>query len=326
MIENLSKLLLRDYGYELDTYKVCHERIKKSKIIIPAFGIFLLVLALYFTTELIDFIVLGFSFFILVLVPITLRKGETYEVVVITPEYLIQQTLKTEVKAIMFDKIKKFGTDKTGVVIKGTKNSISLDPTILSDDILVIIDILEAKGKTFDKTKDYMIRPIEIVIIDNEVKIVDVEVEVSSSEIIVSENYKNYSMLTPGFINSIIPLNSVVEDAYTKDGSVYLKLSRFEVNPGHPENTSFEAQVATDCIMIFEDVEILTISKNEARGSSEETMEATIENLVSGLKKGVLSDWKYRQNEIDLQFSVGLYVLRTTFKYKEVIIGWNEIN
>ena len=169
MIENLSKLLLKDYGYELESHKVCYEHIKKSKIILPAIILFLAITVLFFMTEFVDFVILGFAFFILVLIPLALRKGETYDVVVITPEFLIQQYRKDEVIAINFDKITKFGTDKTGVVIKDSKNTISLDPAILADDILVLIEILEAKGKTFDKTKDYMIRPIEIIIKNNDI-------------------------------------------------------------------------------------------------------------------------------------------------------------
>ena len=326
MIEKLTKLLLKEYSYELESHKVCYEDIKKSKIIVPAITLFLILAGIYFTTGIFDLVVLGFAFFILVLIPLALRKGETYDVVVITPELLIKQKMKNEVVAIAFDNIKKFGTDKTGVVLSDGKKSISLDPAILADDILIIIEILEAKGKTFDKTKDFMIRPIEVVIKDNKVSIVDVEVEETSTEKIVSETYKDYAMLTPGFINDIILMNSVVEETYIKEDNLYLKLSSFEVNPGHPENTMFDSQVATDCIIIFENVVLEKMSKKEARGSDEEVIDTTLENLVVEIEKGVISDWKYLKNGIDLQFSVGLYVLRTSFKYTEVIIGWNKFN
>ena len=326
MIEKLTKLLLKEYSYELESHKVCFEEIKKSKIIIPAIILFIVITGIYITTDLFDLVVLGFAFFILVLIPVALRKGETYNVVVITPELLIKQSKKNELVAIAFDDIKKFGTDKTGVVLKDGKNSISLDPAILAEDILIIIEILEAKGKTFDKTKDFMIRPIKIIIKNNEVSIVDVEVEESSTEKIVSENYKNYAMLTPGFIKDIILMNSVVEESYIKDADLYVKLSSFEVNPGHPENTMFESQVATDCIIIFENVEIDNISKKEARGSDVEVIQTSLDNLVEEIENGVISDWKYLKNGIDLQFSVGLHILRTSFKYSEVIIGWNKFN
>lgn len=326
MIENLRKLMLKEYKYELTDYKVCHEDIKKSKIIIPSLILFAIVAALYFTMELFGFPVLGFAFFIFVLIPLALRKGEVYDVFIITPELLIKQTTKNEVVAIAYDEIKKFGTDKTGVIIRDSKKSISLDPAILSEDILVIIDILEAKGKTFDKTKDYMIRPIEISIINNEVKINDLEIEETSTEKLVSESYKDYEMLTPGFIRDIILMNSVIEDSYKKDNNLFFNIYSFEVNPGHPENTMFESQIAYDCIMIFEDVEISKITKKNSNGQEEEIIEPTLDNLAHAIIKGVISDWKYSEKSIELQFSVGLDIVRTSFEYKEVIVGWNAFN
>ena len=326
MFEKLEKLLLKEYNYTLDTYKICHEDIKKSKIILPSLGLFVVVAVLYFAFSLFDFIILGFAFFILVLIPLALKKGERYDVVLITPEMLIQQVTKNEVVAIAFDNIKKFGTDKTGVVIKDNKKSISLDPAVLADDILIIIEILEAKGKTFDKTKDYMIRPIEIFIKDNEISIKDIEIEETSTEKLVAQNYKDYAMLTPGFIKDIILMNSVVEDSHKEGNNLFIKLSRFEVNPGHPENTKFESQIANDCIMIFEDVIIDSITKKAARGKDEEIIEHSIDNLTAQIEKAVISDWKYLKGTIELQFSVGINIVRTSFDYKEVIIGWNEFS
>lgn len=326
MIENLEKLLLKKYNYSLDTYKVSNEEIKKSKIIIPSLIIFLLIVIGYFAFEFIDLIVLGFALFILVLIPVALKKGERYNIIVVTPEMLIQQVTKKEVVAISFDKIKKFSTNKQGVVIKDAKSTIILDPHSVVEDMLVIIEILEAKGKTFDKTKDYMIRKIEVVIKNDVISIKDIIEEETTTEKIVSENYKKYAMLTPGFITDIILMNSVIEGSHKEKGNLFIKLSSFEVNPGHPENTQFDSQVANDCIMIFEDVKMESIVKKEARGTNEEVIEASIENLIEEIHKGVISDWKYKKGSIELQFSVGLLIIRTSFKYKEVIIGWNKFN
>ena len=326
MIENLGKLLLKKYNYTLDNYKVINEEIKKSKIIIPSLVLFLVIVIGYFAFDFIDIIVLGFALFILVLVPVALKKGERYNICVITPDMLIQQVTKKEVVAIRFDKIKKFLTNKQGMVMKDGKNTIILDPHNIVEDMLVIIEILEAKGKTFDKTKDYMIRPIDIIIKNDVITIKDIVEEETTTEKIVSENYKDYAMLTPGFITDIILMNAVVEGSHEKKGNLFIKLSSFEVNPGHPENTLFDSQIAIDGVMIFEDVKMDSIVKKEARGAKEEVIEATIENLIGEIDKGVISDWKYKKGSIELQFSVGLYILRTSFNYKEVVIGWNEFN
>ena len=209
MIDKISKILLKKYGYKLDSHKVLYEKIIKNKLLFPSITLFLIVTVIYFTTGAFDFIILAFAFFILVIVPLALKKDETYDIVIITSEYIIKQTTKRKVSAIKFDEIKKFGTDKTGVVLKDGENEISLDPSVLAEDILIVMDILEAKGKTFDRTKEYMIRPIEIIMTDDEVKIVDVIVGESTTEKIVSEHFGTYEMLTPGFIDDIILLNSV---------------------------------------------------------------------------------------------------------------------
>lgn len=325
MIENLGKLLLKKYNYKLGVHKVCNEEIKKSQIIVPAIAIFVIMLILYIF-QVISIIVLGFAFFVFVLIPLALKKGEKYNVLIVTPDRLIQQTTKKDVVVIEYEDVKKFSNDDKKIIIKDAKGTIVLDPESLADDILSIVEVLEAKGKTFDKTKDYMIRPIEVKILKNKIIVKDIEQAETSTEKIVAEVYKDYAMLTPGFIKDIILMNAVVDDSYTENNNLFLNLSRFEVNPGHPENTMFESQMANDCIMIFEDVEIINVSKRKARGTKEEEIDTTVEGLIGIIEKGVISDWKYLKNKIELQFSVGIFIVRTSFKYKEVIIGWNEFN
>jgi len=323
MIEKISKILLKKYGFKLESHRVLYEEINKNKLIIPSISFFVILAVIYFTTAVFDFVVLAFAFFIFVIIPLALKKEETYDIVIITPEYIIKQTTKRKVAAIKFDEIKKFGTNKIGIVIKDGDIEICLDPSILAEEILIVMDILEAKGKTFDKTKDYMVRPIDIIIADGEVKIVDVKITESTTDKIVAEHYGSYEMLTPGFIDDIILLNSVIEEAYFKDSHLYMKISRIEVKPGHPENTLFESQIANDCILIFEHINVLSIVKRGVSGADEKEIENK-DLFAKEIKKGVISDWKYRQNEIDLQIYVKQDVILASFEYEEVIVGWNN--
>jgi len=323
MIDKISRVLLRKYKYKLESYKVLYEEINKNRLIIPSIILFLIVVAFYFTTNAFDFVVLAFAFFILIIIPLALKKDETYDIVVITPEYIIKQTTKRNITAIKFDDIKKFGTNNNGIVIKDGELEISLDPSVLAEDILIVMDILEAKGKTFDKTKDYMIRPIKIVFTDDEVKIVEVKTIESSTDRIVSEHIGNYGMLTPGFIDDILLLNAVIEEAYFKENNFYIKIARIEVKPGHPENILFESQIANDCIMIFENVNVSSIVKREVSGTKEEVIENQ-DSFSKDIRKGVISDWKYRKNGIDLQIYVKQYIILVSFEYKEVVIGWKK--
>lgn len=323
MIHKIGKILLKEYDYKLDTYKVLYKNVRKNKLLIPSIILFLIVATIYFSTGAFDFIVFAFSFFLLVIIPLALKKDETYDMVVITPEFIIKQTSKKKVTAIKFDEIKKFGTDKTGIVLKDGPKEISLNLSVLAEDILIIMDILEAKGKTFDKTKDYMIRPIKIIITDDDIKIVDVKITESSTDSVVLEHYGSYEMLTPGFIEDIILLNSVIEEAYFKDNHFYMKISRIEVKPGHPENTSFESQIAIDCILILEHTNILKLIKKGVSGSKAKVLEDK-DNFAKDIKKGVIADWKCRQNEIDLEIYVEQYVIDASFEYEEVVVGWNK--
>lgn len=323
MIEKIRKILLRKYNVKLETYKVLYEDIYRNKILVPAITLFLVSLVVYFTTSAFDFIVLLFLFFMLVIVPLALRKEETYDIVIITPEYIIKQITKRKVIAIKFDNILKFGTSEKGIVIKDFENEISLDPSTLGEEILIVMDILEAKGKTFDKKKDYMIRPIEIQILDGEVKIIDIKISESTTDEIVAQHFGVYEMLTPGFIEDIVLLNSIIEEAYCKDNNLYIKVGRIEVKQGHPENTLFESQIANDCILIFENANALSIVKKGVSGSEEEAI-SDLDMFTKLLTKGVISDWKYRQNEIDLQIYVEQYIVIVSLEYEEVIVGWNK--
>lgn len=324
MIDKIKRTLMKEYSYKIESHKVLHEEIKKNKLIIPGIILFIVVTVMFFTTDIIDFIILCFSFFVLVIIPFALRREETYDIVVVTPEYLIKQTSKNKVSAIRFDNIKKFGTDKTGVVIRDDHSSISLDPSVLKEEVLTVIEILEAKGKTFDKSKDYMIRPIKIAIVDNEIRIIDIKEDESLTNEIVSEKNNEYPMITPGFIDDIILMNSVVEGAYLENDNLCLKISRFEVKEGHPENTLFESQIANDCILIFENAVVSSIIKKDANGPNEEVIEASLDNLILDLDKAVISNWKCLDNVIDFEFAIELYIVRTSIKYDEIIVGWKE--
>ena len=265
---------------------------------------------------------------VLILFQITMITRNKTESLIITPDYLIKSFGIKKFTAIKYDDIKKFRiTDKEGIVLSDRRNEISIAPDVYRDFLGPIVDILEAKGKTFDKSRDYMKRDVEIHIINNKVVINEIQQEVSSTEILVGEYYDEFNNLTPGFIIDVIFLNSIIEDAFSVNNNLILNLDKIEVKEGHPENTGFESLIATDCLVIFEDIKIKYVYLKSIRNreAKEEVLANNTETIVEYLDKGVIADWKYRKKGIDLHFAVGTHLLKVSFDYKEVIIGWKNV-
>jgi len=106
-----------------------------------------------------------------------------------------------------------------------------------------------------------------------------------------------------------------------------LIVSHFEVSEEHPENTSFSSMHVEDGIMVFEHfklVELLEKPTND-RLSKFTPVSVSNEELFKRIIKGVVSEWKFKENEIDLIFAVGIGACKVKFKFEEVIIGWNII-
>jgi len=334
MIDKLKDFMRKKHNYILNEYKICSSEVRKSKAV--SWPIYVLViLVVGYGLQVVNIIpkvlsltivaVLG-TFLVIFQVTTLIRKNKT-EALVITPKYLIKCFGSNIFTVINFDEIKRFKvSDTDGIIISDRRNEIAMSPVAYRTDLESIVDILESKGKTFDKSRDYMKRQVEIHIINNRVVLQEIEQETSSTEKLVGEYYEEFKMLTPGFIHDVIFLNSIVEDVFTTNNNLIINLDKIEVKEGHPENTGFESLVANDCIIIFEDVDIkyVYIKKVRERNSKEEALPNEVETIVNNIEKGVIADWKYRKKGIDLHLAVGTNFLKVSFDYKEVIIGWKK--
>jgi len=299
---------------------------------IPSFIIFGLILVFYFVQDILfdqqifDFVVVLFAAFAFIIIPLGFKKGNRFEMVMITPDCLIQRQSKKNISLIPYDKVKKFKVDSDNhVIIENGESRITLDPALLGSDLATIIEILESKGKTFDKKRDFMIRNVTIEIVDGTVKIVDQKLVETETERLVGAYAKTYPMLTPGFLDHIIIMNSIVERASKVDENLVLKINVMEVKEGHPENTKFQSQIARDCILIFEAVDIETVIRKDAENKEEsKEIKITLGTLAKQLSKSVISDWRMEHGVIYMQFSVGVNILQVTMGYKEVIVGWKS--
>lgn len=334
MIENLKLFMMKKYNFDLAEYKVCDAKVQKNKfLLVPAyiFGVFLIGYILQATglipsiyNNIVIVIIVGV---LLGMYQVLLIQKSKPESLVVTPIHFIKCTGKKTFVVILMDEIRRFkANDKEGLILSDKKGEISILPSRYQNDIEPIVEILEAKGKTFDKTREFMKRPIKVRIVKNRIIVKDLKIEESTTEKLVGQFYKEYKMLTPGFIRDIILLNSIVEEAYIDDNNLILKLDKIEVKEGHPENTGFDSIIAHDCITIFENIKIkkVTTKKARERGAVDEPLPKDADSILDNIEKGVVSNWKYRKTGIELILAAGTNILKVSFDYNEVIIGWNS--
>jgi hypothetical protein len=121
-------------------------------------------------------------------------------------------------------------------------------------------------------------------------------------------------------------MNSIVDEVFDNDNNLILLLNRIEVKEGHPENTGFDSIFATECISIFEDIKIKSISIKNSRDrlAEEKVLPNVMSSICDNIEKGVIANWKYRKKGIDLHIAAGVNIVKISLDYKEVIIGWNK--
>ena len=164
MIQVLKKLLLEKYEYELNEYALYEVKREKNIVVTVSLGIFAIFAVLFVLDAsglFPNFMSMGILLFlvlVLVIVPLAFRKGSKYETIYITPLHIIQRQGKKEFAVINFDKIIKFNLTKDGISIKDGKSAILIGMDLFREEVDAIIDILDAKGKTFDPEKKHMIR------------------------------------------------------------------------------------------------------------------------------------------------------------------------
>ena len=261
----------------------------------------------------------------LIMFPMAAQKENKKEELYITPQYFIQKVSRNNFVSVKYDEITSFKLDDKEIVLGNKERTITLSMSMYKECLEIVIDILESFGKTFDKQKDFMKRPVEIIIDGENVIIKDLVQEISHFETVAGTLLSKYDMLTPGFINEVLLKNAIVEKAYIKSKDWYLEVSHFEVNPGHPENVLFDPIIVEDCILVFEAPVITTLLKRDtnARTAKFVEMEPSITVLNESIVKGIISDWKYNKGSIDLHFAVGVSTIKTNISYKDVLIGWN---
>lgn len=332
MYERFKEFLKAEFDYDVTDFAVYEYDYEKNKVLpvlLVSFGIIfiLFIVDLIVGWGIIRWFVLLIAFILLVILPLVFNKSNRYRAIYVTQDYLVEQLDRTEFQAINYDEITSYRNSVDGIVIGDKMRSITLEPSLHRDEVEGIIDILESKGKTFDKEKQYMIRPVIIEIRKNKIRLIEQEVHTELDR--VYDRYQNeFLMLTPGYVDEISFRNVNVDNVCIDEeyNNVSFRIDEFEVRDGHPENTTFGTIHAMDGIVIFHQLQIQSlILKNEHDpDATDEKLPLEYDQLAKYLEKSNISEWRVGNNTIDFYFATGVYLLKARFKYKDIIIGWNK--
>ena len=320
------------YDYKLKSHKILVPKRDINYLRVISYLLFLGVTVLYildlfiYNWEYINFFIYWMAFFFLVAIPISTRKHYRKEVIVVTPTEIIQRVEKKEFVFINFDEITYFNHFDNTIVIRQKKNEIRFDVKQYIPHMGVLIDILEAKGKTFDKEREYMIRPIKILVENDKIVIEDCVEEITYLEELSAKIAKKYPNVTPGYMEELVFEDTNIFKAYYKGKDLYLECNGFVVQYDHPENTGFEKIVANDAIVVFvnfKPIDMRIKTKKELEDKYEE-IRAFKKTIIEKFNKGVMIELKNKENEVDLTLHSGVDSVKVLFSYEDVLIGWNE--
>ena len=332
MIKKLTKMLLRDNDYTLETYTILQPTIKRSKIIKP-FLILFAVLTVLFALDVSGTLVIGFnfilyflSFLLFVAYPLSTINDYAKEVLIVTPELFIQRVSGKDFKTIVIDEINKFNFDEESIQLTSGETLLELGLKKYEHHIAIIIEVLESKGKTFDKEKDFMVRPVIIVCDGETVTVKDQKVKATNTEKITYKLASKYSVVTPGFLDQVLPRNSIIYKAYIENKDLYLELNQLEINGEHPENTTFGPIKVINCVMIFENIELHSMAKRQenTRAFKYKELTPSLELLLEEIKTGVISEWRFKKTNADIIYAVGIGSVKTNMSYTGVIVAWEK--
>jgi hypothetical protein len=330
-VKDIIRELINDnYGVKVGDFAIFEQKGKRSIIPFIGLGLFAVVFVLYILglTGLIfkiNFLIMFFALFVFVLIPFALSKDNRYSAILLTPNEVIQRISRKEFVFIKYDDITSFRLLEGAAEIKGKKNTIIISLAMFREELVPLLDILEAKGKTFEEDKDYMVRPISITIKDNQIIIKDDEVETDSDRV-YKFYIEKYKTLTPGFIEEVMLHNSMIDSIAINEKNLEFKIASAEVKAGHPENTNFESIIAKECGMILEEAKVVSIlSRNlNIEGEADLEIKPTFETLKKEIQDGVIGDVKFLKGTLKLDIGVGVHTFIVELEYKNVLFGWNK--
>jgi hypothetical protein len=331
MIEHVKKIMYRKAKYPFESYAIKEANIKKSKLI-PILAILVILVVIgYFlqTSGVISTHYYGvegviFAFLTFILVPLAFIDKKKFKYLVYTKEYLIKVKGKKKLEYVRLDDIRSFSYKNDMITLKDGKTTLCLYVPYVKTELTTIIQILEAKGKTFDRNKAYMIRDIKLDFEDNKVIIYEIEAPETKTEKVMKAMFKEYKTLTPGFTDGINIINSYIDKSSFKGGDLYFRINRIDVLDNHPENTSFQVLTAKQAILIFVNPKIRSVIKRE-QGKKDQELEPSLKSVILNTHRGVVSSFSVQKNKIELKVGIGVAITQIAIVVDDIIVGWKEI-
>lgn len=331
MIDQVKKIMSKKAKYNFDSYAIKDANVRRSYLI-PFLAVLVLAVVVgYFLQTLgiiteyyygIEIVMFAFLFFILV--PLAFKNNKKFKFFVYTKQYLIKVKSKREIAFVKIDDIRSFSYKNDMIILKDGQQTLSLYVPYIKNELTTIIQILEAKGKTFDRNKTYMIRDVKLDFKDNNVIIYEIEAPETKTEKIMKLMFDEYNSLTPGFTDEINIINSYIDKSSFKGGDLYFRLSRIDVLDNHPENTSFQTLTAKHAVLVFVNPKIRSVVKREQEKKDLE-LEPSLKSVILNTHNGVVSGFSLQKNKVDFKVGVGVAITQMTIVIDDIIVGWKEI-
>lgn len=330
MNKKLTKMLKKEKKYTLDTYTILVPKLKKNRIVLPFLILFFAVTIVFILDTMgvvdleLNFILYFIAFMLFVAFPLSTIKEYRKEILIVTPELLIRRSDSKVYEIVDIDNITSFMANDEMIVVSDRRDSLEIGLVKYERYIPILVEILESKGKTFDKGSDFMLRPIEIICDGQTIKVQDIKEDETNVERITRKLTSRYNYVTPGFISQIVPKNSVVQKAYVKGNDLYLEVNHLEINGEHPDNTSFGAIQVLSGVMVFLDVNMTHLSKKAGneRNIPYNDIDISLDYFISQLERSVVFEWKFNNQQADLIFTVGVGKIKTAIEFEEIVVGW----
>ena len=330
MLGLMKQYMKKKYNYEISDFAYFEVPEKQGYFIKTGWILFgitviLYVIDLFTGWNAVTLFIVFFAFVLFVLLPMLTRSTVNEQGIFVTKDCLIQPISKKEYVAIFYDDIVSFRMTSRGIFISDAKQTIILSLEMYRDEIDQIMQILEAKGKTFDSKREFMIRPVEISFDNNKVILIDLETE-SMFDRLYQDYQTKYETLTPRFLDAIDFTNSVVTNSVNDGKNWAMHFEMLKVKEDHPENTQFEPIIVGDAVVVFHLNEFQSIYLKNPHNleESKEDLMSSLTKLDELLQKAVVLDVQMKNNNLKWMISSGVHLLTIEHKFEDVQVGWDK--
>jgi len=321
------KKIEKKYKITLDNYILVERKkghLKYYFLLMPLFVISVVLNQL--NVEFFNLLTVAIFGLVFLALPISMIYEVLSNKIIITTKGMFLLDKTDKIINFKYDTVKMVTLVNSVMQINDKNSKVKINTLKFDYDFTTLQTIFEAKGYlTHDD--EYLIRPIEILITDNNLVLVELEDVETEVQKIVGELYNNYDIVTPGYINYFVFRNSVFNKPTLDGNDLYIKMNKVDVKVDHPENVSHEAIEVTDVVVLFKNITEAVLYEKDpnVRGSKNELVSNDLSQIVGSLENSVVSDsFVIGDNKFQYLFSNKIMMNTFNFTYEEVIVGWNE--